>query len=64
MPDTLVKVLLDACVWGGAMPVLRSEGHDAEWVGDWSADRDRRGATRTYPPTGRHAPMTIGGIII
>ena len=33
-----MKVLLDACVWGGAMSVLRSAGHDVEWVGDWSAD--------------------------
>ena len=33
-----MKVLLDACVWGGAISVLRSAGHDVEWVGDWSAD--------------------------
>ena len=33
-----MKVLLDACVWGGAAAVLRSAGHDVEWVGDWSTD--------------------------
>ena len=33
-----MKVLLDACVWGGTVAVLRSAGHDVEWVGDWSAD--------------------------
>jgi len=33
-----VRVLLDACVWGGAASVLRSAGHDVDWVGDWSAD--------------------------
>jgi len=33
-----VKVLLDACVWGGAVSVLRSAGHDVDWVGHWSAD--------------------------
>ena len=33
-----MRVLLDACVWGGAMSGLRSAGHDVEWVGDWSAD--------------------------
>jgi hypothetical protein len=33
-----VRVLLDACVWGGATAVLRAAGHDVEWVGDWSGD--------------------------
>jgi predicted nuclease of predicted toxin-antitoxin system len=28
-----VKILLDACVWGGALAKLRSEGHDVEWIG-------------------------------
>ena len=32
-----MKILLDACVWGGAATVLRSAGHDVDWVGDWSA---------------------------
>ncbi len=33
-----MKVLLDACVWGGAASVLRSAGHEVDRVGDWSAD--------------------------
>ena len=33
-----MRVLLDACVWGGAAAVLRAAGHDVEWVGDWSGD--------------------------
>jgi predicted nuclease of predicted toxin-antitoxin system len=33
-----VKVLLDACVWGGAQAQLLSEGHDVRWVGDSPAD--------------------------
>ena len=33
-----MKVLLDTCVWGGAVAVLRSAGHDAKWVGDWPTD--------------------------
>ena len=33
-----MKVLLDACVWGGATSVLRVADHDVEWVGDWSVD--------------------------
>lgn len=33
-----MKVLLDACVWGGAAEVLRSEGHNVESVADWPAD--------------------------
>jgi predicted nuclease of predicted toxin-antitoxin system len=33
-----VKVLLDACVWGGAAVVLRDAGHEVEAVADWPAD--------------------------
>jgi predicted nuclease of predicted toxin-antitoxin system len=33
-----VRILLDACVWGGARAKLTSEGHDVEWIGDLSAD--------------------------
>jgi len=33
-----VKVLLDACVWGGAIKQLRDAGHDIVWVGDWDKD--------------------------
>jgi predicted nuclease of predicted toxin-antitoxin system len=33
-----VKVLLDACVWGGAKEPLVKAGHDVVWAGDWTAD--------------------------
>ncbi len=33
-----MKVLLDACVWGGTRQVLRDAGHEVERVGDWVAD--------------------------
>jgi len=33
-----VKLLLDACVWGGAKEVLIAFGHDVTWAGDWPDD--------------------------
>jgi predicted nuclease of predicted toxin-antitoxin system len=33
-----VKLLLDSCVWGGAVGRLRAAGHDVIWSGDWPAD--------------------------
>jgi predicted nuclease of predicted toxin-antitoxin system len=33
-----VKVLLDTCVWGGAVKDLRSAGHDVVWSGEWEED--------------------------
>ena len=33
-----MKVLLDACVWGGAVGALRDAGHDVEWAGEWPSD--------------------------
>ncbi len=33
-----MKLLLDSCVWGGAVGRLRAAGHDVVWSGDWSAD--------------------------
>jgi len=33
-----VKVLLDACVWGGARDALQAAGHEAESVADWHSD--------------------------
>lgn len=33
-----MKVLLDACVWGGAKKVLAEAGHDVIHAGDWSND--------------------------
>jgi predicted nuclease of predicted toxin-antitoxin system len=33
-----MRVLLDSCVWGGAILALRDAGHDVEWTGSWPAD--------------------------
>lgn len=33
-----MKVLLDACVWGGAAEDLAQSGHDAVWAGGWNED--------------------------
>lgn len=33
-----MKVLLDACVWGGVTESLVKVGHEAEWAGDWPED--------------------------
>lgn len=33
-----MRLLLDACIWGGAVAYLEESGHDVVWVGDWSED--------------------------
>ena len=33
-----MKLLLDTCVWGGAVKTLVDSGHDAVWAGDWPED--------------------------
>ena len=33
-----MRLLLDACVWGGAKDQLEALGHDVVWCGDWQAD--------------------------
>ena len=33
-----MKLLLDACVWGGARKELIAGGHDVVWAGDWPHD--------------------------
>ncbi len=33
-----MKLLLDTCVWGGAVAALRDRGHDVDWAGDWTED--------------------------
>jgi predicted nuclease of predicted toxin-antitoxin system len=33
-----MKLLLDSCVWGGALPELQAAGHDAIWAGSWERD--------------------------
>jgi hypothetical protein len=33
-----MKLLLDTCVWGGGLNILRDAGHDAIWSGEWAYD--------------------------
>ncbi|MBI2900282.1 MAG: DUF5615 family PIN-like protein [Planctomycetes bacterium] len=33
-----MRVLLDACVWGGARGEIESAGHDVVWAGEWKQD--------------------------
>lgn len=33
-----MRVLLDTCVWGGALKDLQSAGHDVLWAGNWEQD--------------------------
>jgi predicted nuclease of predicted toxin-antitoxin system len=33
-----LKLLLDTCVWGGAVESLRESGHDVFWCGELSPD--------------------------
>jgi predicted nuclease of predicted toxin-antitoxin system len=33
-----MRLLLDTCVWGGAVNEIRMAGHDVIWSGDWSED--------------------------
>ena len=33
-----MKLLLDGCVWGGAVAELHVRGHDVIWAGDWESD--------------------------
>lgn len=32
------SILLDSCVWGGALPSLAELGHDVIWSGSWERD--------------------------
>ena len=34
----MASVLLDTCVWGGAVPELVNLGHDVLWSGNWDKD--------------------------
>jgi len=34
----MASVLLDSCVWGGALPALTALGHDVVWSGSWDKD--------------------------
>jgi predicted nuclease of predicted toxin-antitoxin system len=33
-----MKLLLDSCVWGGAVSELAAAGHDVVWSGSWPSD--------------------------
>ena len=33
-----MKLLLDSCVWGGAVAELQAAGHDVVWAGAWPSD--------------------------
>lgn len=33
-----MKILLDTCVWGGAVKQLTESGHDVVWAGQWESD--------------------------
>jgi predicted nuclease of predicted toxin-antitoxin system len=32
------RILLDSCVWGGAISPLQAFGHDVIWTGNWEED--------------------------
>lgn len=34
----MASILLDSCVWGGALPTLSDLGHDVIWSGSWAKD--------------------------
>jgi predicted nuclease of predicted toxin-antitoxin system len=34
----MASLLLDSCVWGGALPSLAALGHDVVWSGAWAKD--------------------------
>lgn len=33
-----MKILLDTCIWGGALEALKAAGHDVIWAGAWDVD--------------------------
>lgn len=34
----MAAILLDSCVWGGALQGLADLGHDTDWCGLWTVD--------------------------
>lgn len=34
----MASILLDSCVWGGALAALSTLGHDEIWSGSWAKD--------------------------
>ncbi len=33
-----MKILLDTCVWGGVLEMLKAADHDVIWTGNWEQD--------------------------
>lgn len=33
-----MRLLLDTCVWGGGVKILKEAGHDVVWAGEWAQD--------------------------
>lgn len=46
-------VLLDTCVWGGAVSELSDMGHDVVWSGSWERDPGDRAILETAFSQGR-----------
>lgn len=62
-----MKLLLDTCIWGGAVPELRAGGHDVVWAGDWQQDPGddeilaiAHREQRSWPGLSRHAQRRLG----
>lgn len=34
----MARLVLDTCVWGGALQVLQDQQHDVVWTGTWEVD--------------------------
>lgn len=34
----MASILLDTCIWNGAIPILEQDGHQVEWCGSWPKD--------------------------
>ncbi len=48
-----MNVLLDSCVWGGAIGDLRAAGYEAEWTGHWPRDPGDEEILRQARESGR-----------
>ena len=54
----MASILLDSCVWGGALSPLQAHGHDAEWTGSWPKDPGDE-AILTYANLSRRILVTL-----
>lgn len=48
-----MRVLLDSCVWRGALEALLQAEHDTEWVGNWDHDPGDEAVLRNAFQEGR-----------